>query len=57
VGDHFVACNGASLSGARNDREAKHLCQVQAEGTLQLDVSRANHPVRLSVTAEKRPGL
>jgi hypothetical protein len=24
---------------------------------LQLDVSRANHPVRLSVTAEKRPGL
>jgi hypothetical protein len=57
VGDHIVACNGASLSGARNDREAKHLCQVQAGGTLQLDVSRANHPVRLSVTAEKRPGL
>ena len=57
VGDHIVACNGASLSRARNDREAKHLCQVQAGGTLQLDVSRANHPVRLSVTAEKRPGL
>ena len=57
VGDRIVACNGASLSGARNDREAKHLCQVQAGGTLQLDVSRANHPVRLSVTAEKRPGL
>ena len=57
VGDHIVACNGASLSGVRSDREAKHLCQVQAGATLQLDVSRANSPVRLSVTAEKRPGL
>jgi curli production assembly/transport component CsgG/PDZ domain-containing protein len=57
VGDHIVACNGVSLSGARNDREAKHLCQVQAGATLQLDVSRANRPVRLSVRAEKRPGL
>jgi S1-C subfamily serine protease len=57
VGDHIVACNGASLSDVTSDREAKHLCQVQAGATLQLEVRRANSPMQVSVTAEKRPGL
>jgi hypothetical protein len=57
VGDHIVACNGASLSDVTSHREAKHLCQVQAGATLQLEVRRANSPMQVSVTAEKRPGL
>jgi hypothetical protein len=30
---------------------------VEAGETLQLDVRRANSPMEMSVTAEKRPGL
>jgi hypothetical protein len=39
------------------DRDAKRLCRVEAGETLQLDVRRANQPMELFVTAEKRPGL
>lgn len=57
VGDHIVACNGASLAAVQTDRDAKHLCQVEAGETLQLDVRRAGSPMNLMITAEKRPGL
>src|SRR5688572_3455279 len=57
VGDRVVACNGEPLSSARSDRDAKRLCRVAAGETLLLEVRRANNPIRLSVTAEKRPGL
>jgi len=57
VGDKIVACNGAVLSQVSSEREAKRLCQVEAGQTLQLDVRRANQPVEVLITAEKRPGL
>lgn len=57
VGDRIVACNGASLAAVKTDRDAKHLCQVEAGDTLQLDVRRAGSPISLMVTADKRPGL
>lgn len=57
VGDRIVACNRTSLGVARTDRDAKQLCRVEAGETLQLDVRRANQPMELFVTAEKRPGL
>jgi Curli production assembly/transport component CsgG/PDZ domain len=57
VGDRILACNGASLAGARTDRDAKRLCRVEAGETLHLNVRRANSPMELFVTAEKRPGL
>ena len=52
-----MACNGASLAAVRTDRDAKRLCRVEAGETLQLEVRRANSPIELFVTAEKRPGL
>ena len=57
VGDRIMACNGVSLAAVRSDRDAKRLCRVEAGETLQLEVRRANDPLELSVTAEKRPGL
>lgn len=57
VGDRIMACNGASLAAVRTDRDAKRLCRVEAGETLQLEVRRANSPIELFVTAEKRPGL
>jgi PDZ domain/Curli production assembly/transport component CsgG len=57
VGDRIVACNGASLATVKTDRDAKHLCQVEAGETLQLDVRRADSPMSLVITADKRPGL
>ena len=57
VGDRVVACNGTVLSRVSSEREAKRLCQVEAGKTLQLDVRRANQPIEVLVTAEKRPGL
>ena len=42
---------------ARTDRDAKRLCRVEAGETLQLQVRRADSPMELFVTAEKRPGL
>lgn len=57
VGDRVVACNGAVLSSVSSEREAKQLCQVEAGQTLQLDVRRAGQPIKISLTAEKRPGL
>jgi len=57
VGDRVIGCNGALLSRVSSEREAKRLCQVEAGQTLQLDVRRANQPVEVLITAEKRPGL
>jgi hypothetical protein len=57
IGDRIVACNGVSLAAVNTDRDAKRLCRVEAGETLQLDVRRANSPIELTVTAEKRPGL
>lgn len=57
VGDHIVACNGASLSGVKNEYEAKRLCQVESGETLRLEVRRAGSPMSVLMTAEKRPGL
>lgn len=57
VGDRVVACNGVSLAVAQTDRDAKRLCRVEAGETLHLEVRRANRPMELFVTAEKRPGL
>jgi S1-C subfamily serine protease len=57
IGDRILACNGLSLAAAPTDRDAKRLCHVEAGETLQLEVRRANSPMELSVTAEKRPGL
>lgn len=57
VGDRVIACNGAVLSRVSSEREAKRLCQVEAGQTLQLDVRRANQPIEVLITAEKRPGL
>jgi curli production assembly/transport component CsgG/PDZ domain-containing protein len=57
VGDRVMACNGVSLAAVGTDRDAKRLCRVEAGETLQLGIRRANSPVELSVTAEKRPGL
>ena len=57
VGDRVVACNGIGLATVTSEREAKHLCQVEAGHTLLLDVRRAGMPVKLSVVAETRPGL
>jgi hypothetical protein len=57
VGDRIVACNGASLTAVRSEREAKRLCQVEAGQTLQLDVRRTDGPMQVMVTADKRPGL
>lgn len=57
VGDRIMACNGASLAAVKTDRDAKHLCQVEAGETLQLDVRRAGSLMNLVITADKRPGL
>ena len=57
VGDRILACNGVSLNAAMTDRDAKRFCRVEAGETLQLQVRRANNPMELFVTAEKRPGL
>jgi hypothetical protein len=57
VGDRVVACNGIALATVTSDREAKRLCRVEAGHTLHLDVRRADQPMAISVTAEKRPGL
>jgi hypothetical protein len=57
VGDRIMACNGASLAAVRTDRDAKRVCRVEAGETLQLEVRRANSPMELSVTADRRPGL
>ncbi|NGZ11768.1 MAG: PDZ domain-containing protein [Nitrospira sp. LK70] len=57
VGDRIIACNGASLSEARTEREAKRFCQVEAGQVLQLNVRRADQLLVIAVTAEKRPGL
>ena len=57
VGDRILACNGVSLETARTDRDAKRLCRVEAGETLQLEVRRANTPIELFITADKRPGL
>jgi hypothetical protein len=57
VGDRIMACNGASLSAARTERDAKRLCQVEAGETLQLELRRADSQMSVAVTADKRPGL
>jgi hypothetical protein len=57
VGDRVLACNGASLTTVKTDREAKRLCQVEAGETLQLDVRRIDERVSVAVTADRRPGL
>ena len=57
VGDRVIACNGAVLSSVASEREAKRLCQVEVGQTLLLDVRRANQPMEVRITAEKRPGL
>ena len=57
VGDRVVACNGAVLSSASSEREAKRLCQVEAGQTLKLDIKRSGAPLELSIVAEPRPGL
>jgi C-terminal processing protease CtpA/Prc len=57
VGDRVIGCNGSPLAGVKTEREAKHLCQVEAGQTLQLDVKRADRSIELMVTAEKRAGL
>jgi S1-C subfamily serine protease len=57
VGDRVMACNGAPLSGARGERDAKRICQVEAGQTLQLEIRRADQLLDVRVTAEKRPGL
>jgi hypothetical protein len=57
VGDRVVACNGTALATITSDREAKRLCRVEAGETIQLDVRRADQPMAIPVTAEKRPGL
>ena len=57
VGDRVIACNGAVLSRVSSEREAKRLCQVEAGETLKLDVRRANQPIEVMISAEKRPGL
>ena len=57
VGDRVVACNGIALATVTSDREAKRLCRVEAGHTLHLDVRRADQPMAIPITAEKRPGL
>jgi hypothetical protein len=57
VGDRVVACNGAVLSRVTSEREAKHLCQVEAGQVLKLDIRRSGSPLELSIVAEPRPGL
>lgn len=57
VGDRIIACNGAPLSEARTEREAKRFCQVEAGQMLQLSVRRADQLLVIAVTAEKRLGL
>ncbi len=57
TGDRVIACNGAVLSSVSSEREAKRLCQVEVGQTLLLDVRRANQPIEVLITAEKRPGL
>lgn len=57
VGDKVVACNGIALATVKTEREAKQLCQVRAGQELSLDVRRADIPLEIVMTAEKRPGL
>lgn len=57
VGDKILACNGLALATVKTEREAKRLCQVEAGQTLRLDVRRADQPMEILMTAEKRPGL
>jgi PDZ domain/Curli production assembly/transport component CsgG len=57
MGDRVVACNGALLSSASSEREAKRLCQVEGGQTLKLDIRRGDSPLELRIVAEPRPGL
>ena len=57
VGDKVVACKGVALTSVKTEREAKRLCQVRAGEALSLEVHRANRPLEMVITAEKRPGL
>ena len=57
IGDRVVACNGASLSSVKAERDAKRLCQVGAGETLQLDIRRTDTSISVVVTAGQRPGL
>ena len=57
VGDVVWACNGASLAGAKTEREAKRLCQVDVGQTLSLDVKRGDQAMTIDALAEKRAGL
>jgi hypothetical protein len=57
VGDRIVACNGASLSSVKAERDAKRLCQVGAGETLQLEIRRTDSSMTVVVTAGQRPGL
>ena len=57
IGDRVVACNGIALATMTSDREAKRLCRVEAGQTIHLDVRRADQPMAIPITAEKRPGL
>lgn len=57
VGDKIVACNGITLATVKTEREAKRVCQVEAGEQLLVNVRRADQPVEIHMTAEKRPGL
>jgi Curli production assembly/transport component CsgG/PDZ domain len=57
VGDRVVACNGVALATVKTERDAKRVCQVEAEQPLQLDVRRGNVTMEVVVVAERRPGL
>jgi len=57
VGDRIVACNGASLSSVKAERDAKRLCQVGTGETLQLEIRRTDSSMTVVVTAGQRPGL
>ena len=57
VGDKVVACNGIAVASVKTEREAKRLCQVRAGEALSLEVRRADRPLKMVMTAEKRPGL
>ncbi len=57
TGDQVIACNGMPLATVKSDHEAKRLCQVEAGRMLVLGVRRDGHPLEITVTAEKRPGL
>ena len=57
MGDVVWACNGAALSGAKTERDAKQFCHAEAGQTLSLDVRRGEQRVVIDAVAEKRSGL